>query len=529
MRGGKHYLREFDQLEREIISSATPEIGEAIHVRRERVQHLLNNWPEFMKYYFPNWAKSEFAPFHIRGGNAVMNWKKKKLFFGWPVARNLSKTTFWQMFSMYLNCRAIAGQNLSPSGGGKGEAKWSTLRTGLFMSKTYDQAAKQLTAMRKQFEFNRRLINDFGEFKTVNQWGDEFFKTTQGISWIPIGKGQSPRGLKDEDLRVNLHVWDDFDDDEECRNDERLDKSWKWITSALIPTLDVGDEALVAGLNNLIHPKSLMSRALGRVENIEGIFDWYEVVNLMNDKQTIPSWPARHTVEDCKTMIDKTGRLASQAEYFNNPVIEGKVFKADYIQFKPMNDMRKYAALVAYLDPSFSAKKNADHKSWVLMGLTDGEIHVIKVFCDVATIEEMVQWGYEIVEYCKNHNGAPELFIEEVFFQSILYKDFTAAAKRKGWPLPLQGDTRKKPDKDQRIMACAGHFERGEWYFNEAEKDNRHMKNLIFQYTAFAPGHTGIKKDGPDACEGGKEKLFERVQTAAPATAGRRATSKNRY
>jgi hypothetical protein len=428
---------------------------------------------------------------------------------------------------MYLNVRAIGQQ---PVAIGQQPLKWSNLRTGLFMSKTYDQAAKQLSAMRKQFEVNRRLINDLGEFKTVSQWSDEFFKTAQGISWIPIGKGQSPRGLKDEDLRVNLHVWDDFDDDEECRNDERLDKSWKWITSALIPTLDVGDEALVAVLNNLIHPKSLMSRALGRVENVEGILDWHEVVNLMNDKQTIPTWAARHTVEDCKTMIEKTGRLASKAEYFNNPVIEGKVFKTEYIQYKAMPDLRKYAALVAYLDPSFSAKKNADHKSWVLMGMHESaEIHVIKVFCDVATIEEMVAWGYEIVNYCKKHNGAPELWMEEVFFQSILYKDFTAAAKRVGWPLPLQGDTRQKPDKDQRILACAGHFERGEWYFNEAEKDNHHMKNLIFQYTAFAPGHTGIKKDGPDACEGGKEKLFERVQTAGKPTAGRRPTNKNKY
>jgi hypothetical protein len=514
--------KDFEALVKQIKSSTPAEVGEAPHVRHERVQRLLANWPEFLKYYFPSWAKSDFAPFHIRGGNSVMNWREKKLFFAWAVARNLSKTTFWQMFAMYLNVRAITLRNTNTPN----PAKWSNLTTGVFMSKTYDQAAKQLTAMRLQFEYNERLKNDFGVFKTVSTWSDEFFKTSQGISWIPLGKGQSPRGLKDEDLRVNFQIWDDFDDDEECLNENRLEKTWDWITGALIPTLDVSDEALVVILNNIIHPRSLMSRVLGKVQDVDPITDWSETVNLMNDARTEPTWKARHSLKDCQYMITKTGKLKAEAEYFNNPVISGKVFNKDWIRYKPMKDLRSYTALVAYLDPSFSAKKNADHKSLVLMGVKDGEFHVLKTFCGVATIEEMVEWCYIIEEYVKKHHGAFELWMEDVFFQSILYKDFAAAARRKGWPLPVQGDTRQKPDKDQRIMALSGHFERSEWYFNEAEKDNHHMQTLIFQFTSFAPGHTGIKKDGPDACEGAKEKLIARIQTLAPPTYGKRAKPK---
>jgi hypothetical protein len=500
--------KDFDEFVKQIKSSTPVEVGEASHIRKERVDNLLGNWPAFLKYYFPKWCSSDFAHFHLKGGNAVMESKEKKMIFAWAIARNMSKTTFWQMMAIYINCRKIAGL---PKG----------LDTGLFMSKTYDQASKQLTAMRLQFEFNQRLINDFGQFKSYNAWGEDFFATAQGISWLPLGKGQSPRGVKNEDLRVNFQLWDDFDDDEECINDIRLDKSWDWITKALLPTLDVSAEGLVVALNNIIHERSLMTR-------IMKIADWSDTVNLL-DNRGRPSWPARHSLEDCNYMISKIGTRAAQGEYFNNPITEGKVFKKEWIQYKAMPSLDKYNAIIAYLDPSFSNKKNADHKSWIVVGLCNGEIHVIKAYCNRASVEEMIEWGYEIVHYVKERKGAVEMWMEEVFLQSLLYKDFHAAGKAKGWPLPLQGDTRKKPDKDQRISAQAGHFERGNVYFNEEEKDNHHMVNLIFQFTSFQPGHTGIKKDGPDSFEGGVDILFSRVHSAGEVAYGKRVSPKNLY
>jgi phage terminase large subunit-like protein len=228
-------------------------------------------------------------------------------------------------------------------------------------------------------------------------------------------------------------------------------------------------------------------------------------------------------------MIKKMGPLASQSEYFNNPITEGKVFRKEWMQWKSMSDLKGYVALIAYLDPSFSDKKNSDHKSWLLLGLKDSQIHVIKAFCDRASIEEMVEWGYQIEKYVKEKNEVCEFFMEDVFYQSLLYKDFAAAAKSKGWPIPVQGDKRDKPDKDRRISACQGYFERGEVYFNLDEKTNHHMENLLFQFTSFESGKTTIKKDGPDAFEGGKHLLFEKVQTQGDPLYGRLSKPKNLY
>jgi phage terminase large subunit-like protein len=503
----KKQLQDLDALVKNIIKSTPVQVDESHADKEARITRLLNNWPEAMKYYFPNWASSDFAPFHIRGGNAVMNFKQKKNIFAWMIARDLAKTTYWQMMAIILNCRSIRGMDHS-------------YKTGLWWSKTFTQSSEMIRVIRLQFEYNRRLIQDFGEFKTFAQWGDDKFVTAQGISWRALGKGQSPRGTKEEERRPDIIIGDDFDDDEEVLNENRLDKSYEWIMGALWPTMDVSAEALFVVLNNKIGEKSLMAR-------LYEIADFKETINLLDSKGR-PSWK-RHSLADCQYMISKMGSMLAEREYFNNPITEGKVFRKEWIRDKAMPTLQGYVMLIAYLDPSFKSKKNADHKAWVLMGLKDGEYHVIKPYCDRATIESMVEWGYELHNYVRVKNGACELWMEEVFLQDILYKDFNAAAKVKGWPLPVQGDTRQKPDKDMRISSLAGYFERGEWYFNEAEKDNHHMVNLKFQFTSFQMGHTGIKKDGPDACEGAVWKILERIQTSGPPAWGKRATSKNKY
>jgi len=503
----RQQLKELEQLIKTIKSSTPAMVGETIAEKQARVNELINDWPKFMRYYFPNWASSEFAAFHKRGGDAILKSKKKKLFFAWMIARDMAKTTYWQMMAMYLACRAIKGMEHG-------------YRTVVWWSKTFDQASEMLRAIRLQFEYNERLKADFGDFKTVSVWADDKFVTSQGISFRALGKGQSPRGTKEEERRPDLIIGDDFDDDEEVINDIRLEKSYQWIMGALWPTMDVSARALFVVLNNKIGERSLMARLYEQA-------DYRETINLL-DVNGRPSW-SRHSLEDCQYMIGKMGSLLAQREYFNNPMTEGKVFRKEWVRYKTMKDLGSYFSLVAYLDPGFKSGKNSDHKSWLLMGLKDSELHVIKAFCGRASVEEMIEWGYEIEKIVKRGNGVAEFWMEEVFLQDLLYKDFTAAAKAKGWPLPVQGDTRKKPDKDSRISACAGYFERGEAYFNEAEKDNHHMVNLIFQFTSFQAGHTGIKKDGPDAWEGGKEKLVEKVMSVQPQAMGKRAKSKNMY
>jgi predicted phage terminase large subunit-like protein len=120
----------------------------------------------------------------------------------------------------------------------------------------------------------------------------------------------------------------------------------------------------------------------------------------------------------------------------------------------------------------------------------------------------MIGWNYEIYNYVRQRNGVVRMYMEQVFLQDLLFKDFADEAINYGYPLPLMGDTRKKPDKDTRIEALTFIFEKGNVIFNEEEKDNHHMKRLIDQFLFFQKGARKIHKDGPDAFEGAREKLL---------------------
>jgi predicted phage terminase large subunit-like protein len=501
-------LKDWEKFQKDIKKSTPREVGEAAHVRKARVDTLLNDPIEFMRYYFPQYASDDFADFHKRMVRYVCKHHEEKLELGWAIARDHAKTTVWQMFDIYLTLKRYYGENC----------------TTLWVSKSFEAAVDMTRSIMLQFESNGRLINDFGELRSYGQWTAEKFVLKNGASWRALGKGQSPRGAKNEESRPKKIIIDDIDDDEEVLNSKRIDASHDWIWGALFGAFDIKGNHLLAFNNNIIAKDSLMSRALyGNPEGQNLKFKYSEVVNILNKKGK-PSWN-RYSLKDCNDMIKTMGTRLAEREYFNNPITEGKVFKQEWIQYKPMPRLSPYAVVLSYLDPSFKSGKHADHKGLALIGLYQSEIHIIKAWCDKASVAEMIEWHYELKDYLATRSTAADMYMEEVFLQSLLYKDFNEAGIAKGHSIPIRGDTRKKPDKDSRISALSGYFERGQVYFNELEKNNHHMQQLVEQFLLFEQGSTRVKKDGPDAVEGGIFLAHQKIRQAVPPITGKRKHS----
>jgi hypothetical protein len=150
------------------------------------------------------------------------------------------------------------------------------------------------------------------------------------------------------------------------------------------------------------------------------------------------------------------------------------------------------------------------------------------VYLSNASKNEQVAWHYDLAGYLKANNATAQMWMEEVFLLDMLYENFAEAAKEMGWQIPIQGDKRQKPDKDLRIAATAGAFERGAVIFDESLKDCPHTKRLISQYLKFRVG-SKTKKDGPDAVEGGKYKLEQMVFTSQPPVIAPRRQHNKRY
>jgi hypothetical protein len=481
----------------EQIKRSTPvDNAETDKQKAERIAALLADWEKFCKYYFPRYCNAPFGRFHKRYFKRVL--KNKRIYITRAWARSHSKSITTAMLLLYLK---FTGQ----------------MHNLLMVSKSLDNAIDLLNPIRINLEVNERLINDFGIQKIPgNIWSAEKFITHDKCTFRALGRGQSPRGAKEEEVRPDTIVCDDLDDDELVRSPNQLDKAWDWTMGALFGCFDIEGDKRFIMLNNIIGKDSLMQRA-------SKVADHHEQINIY-DKDGNPSWHERFTKDDCEYMIQKMGYRLSQREYFNNPLVEGKVFKKKWFQYKKLPPLSSYQFLVAYNDPGFKNTSTADSKALVLVGLHKAEYHVHKVFCNSESLRSMIGWHYEMDTWIKGRNGSCVFWMEQVFLQDLLFKDFNEAAKEVGYSLPVLGDTRKKPNKDLRIESTSGFFERGSVYFNIEEKDNHHMVHLIEQYMNFQTGASSLK-DGPDAMEGAFHKLQESVVASEDLTIGRRIKS----
>ena len=169
------------------------------------------------------------------------------------------------------------------------------------------------------------------------------------------------------------------------------------------------------------------------------------------------------------------------------------------------------ASLVCYTDPSYTT--TGDYKATVLVGKWRNEFHVIKCFVARATTPEMIEWHYRMMDEV---GGATCYYLmEDVFLQDMLIKQVAEAGLQRGRHVPVMQDNRKKGNKYMRIESLLEPLLRnGDLYFNEAERDNPHMKTLEQQFISFGPG-SRANDDGPDAVEGAVWQLISRTKTAS--------------
>lgn len=529
----KDAIKLWEEYRENLVSSTPVDLTELPHEKQKRIERLKGNFEAFCQYYFPRYCSSPFGDFHLKIAAHVIS--NDVTFTSVNAARDHAKSI---LCDLLLPVFLMVNDKMANM---------------ILASSTEGNAVRLITPLRINLESNPRLIHDFGKFAGKYTWTENEFTTNERCNFLCLGKGQSPRVARKDAARPDYIVCDDIDDDEAVLNAERLDKDWNWLIGSLYGTFSLSGRKRFLIANNIIAPDSLAVRGAeqsdkqflinllthtGKVNKAE-IFRLKTELKTEKDEKKMRvlhdairfyetgyevTWWQKITMKEAVYMIHKMGILAER-EYFNNPQIKGKVFLEEWLQFKKLPRLSDYKYLVQYLDPGFMKSKTSDTKSLILLGLFDAKYHIIKVFCGQATINEMIDWCYSMDDYVKRNGGSAPLKMEEVFLQSLLYKDFAAVAKEKGYALPVSGDKRKKPDKDSRIIATAGYFERGDVYINEEERHNHHWKQWQQQYTFFRPGNTKVKKDGLDAFEGAIFELNNLIVSAQGFSYGRRARS----
>ncbi|MCA0428348.1 MAG: hypothetical protein LCH37_13025 [Bacteroidetes bacterium] len=491
----KRTLKEWEDYRQHIRVATAINATETEAQKKERIQQLLANPIEFIKYYFAHIVDAEPSKFQKRFAKKGATAQKGIIVLRW--FRGAAKTTYtW----MVLINRMFTKMS----------------RFVVWAEHTYDKASESLNLIKCELLDNQRLINDFGNQMTPGQWEQGDFTTQVGCRFVSLGSGQNPRGLLNRNVRPDTIILNDIDDDEECRNEEILTKKWEWLTGGLFGCFGYKGGVVIVP-NNKIAKDCLVER-LSQLPAAD-----VDIVHL-TDSHGVSNWPELFTPEVIQEKIDTMPDYMYQREFFEVYIKRGKTFKPEWFVYGKIPPLSSFQALVSYTDPGFKNTKTADSKSTILLGLHLGKIFIIKAFCDFGTVGTMIEWNYEVFNFVHKYGQTVFMYMEQVFLQDLLFKDFAEVAKDKNQPIPLIGDTRKKPDKDTRIEAMSFYFEKGNVILNKEEENNHHMKRLVDQFIDFNKGSSKVKKDGPDAFEGGVHKLIEHAQV----TGSKPAMGKNK-
>lgn len=493
----------------ETVQSATAvNINETQAQRLARIRRLRSDYAAFVDYYFPHWTvnpetgkATPCAPFHVSAANAILKDRNIKAAFQWH--RGAAKSTNMDVFvPMWLMAQEHREINVM-----------------VLVGKSEDNAKTLLGDIQAELQYNQRYIHDFGEQYNVGSWEEGEFVTRSEVAFFARGRGQSPRGLRYRSHRPDYVVIDDLDDDELVESPDRVNKLFDWLRSALFGTLDGGRGRFIM-VGNLIAKNSVLAR-------------WCDIksvhvtrVNIYDNRGNM-SWAAKWTPQEVKDIEAVVGYRAFQKEYMNNPIIEGAIFRNEWIRWGKRPVWSKFSEIVLYIDPSFKGSTKNDYKAAKLWGKAGTTLYHLRAFVRQSSVAEMVRWCYDLYEWTREQGIAVRWYMEANFMQDTILDEFRREGELRGYQLPITGDKRKKPDKFQRVEAISPLWERGFVVYDETQHDDPDMLAGIDQTLAFEKGMRG-HDDAPDADEGAIWMLQRDTRTKSfTPSFGRRTNAKN--
>lgn len=453
---------------------------------------------EWIKFFFPKYAKYEFAPFHVKAINRIIGNPEWYEVLSW--SRELAKSTVCMFIIMFLTLT-------------------KKKRNVVLASNSVDNAERLLAPYKANLEANQRIKAYYGDQVNLGNWTAREFITKDGAAFRALGAGMSPRGSRNEEIRPDIEVMDDFDTDEACNNPDTIEKNWNWFENALYPTRSISEPTLILWCGNIIAKDCCITRA-GKMA------DHWDIINIRDDKGK-STWPQKNTEEMIDRILSKISMKAQQGEYFNNPVSEGKVFKNR--TFGKIPSLKKFRFLVVYGDPTQSEQKGkaknkkGSRKAVWLCGEIDDVLYIIKGFIFKGTNADFINFYFVLHKWvgnrCPVYHYIENNSMQDPFFQQVFKPRLKAQREKTGINLTITPDEEKKTDKAVRIEANLEPMDReGRLIMNIDEKDEPNMTELNneFQYFDMALNYPA---DGIDCVEGAKRVIENKMQELIPITA----------
>ena len=264
----------------------------------------------------------------------------------------------------------------------------------LLISDTEGQAVMFLNDIKQHLEGNENLRALFGVKTLVKSTeADMICELNDGYQFRIVAKGseQKVRGLKWNNLRPDLIIGDDLENDEIVMNQERRDKFKRWFFGALLPCRS--HNGLVRIVGTILHMDSMLNRlmplAWGKSTRKEGLktFDtnprkaWESVLYEAHDEDFTEilwadRWPKEKLLLERERLRELGYPELYAQEFLNRPLDEANAFfrKNDFVGMSQQekNDIAEgKMPLNFYLgvDLAISEKERADWSVFVVAGV----------------------------------------------------------------------------------------------------------------------------------------------------------------
>ena len=288
----------------------------------------------------------------------------------------------------------------------------------LIVSDTVTQAVQFLGDIKKELLDNDDLRSLFSISSFPKDTEDDLIvEMEDGYTFRIQAKGseQKLRGLKWANLRPDLVIGDDMENDEIVMNKDRRMKFKRWFYGALIPCISSSGKIRIVGtilhldslLENLM-PSSQLGQHRGHKMLIQEDLKEYSLNKLPwksvkyrahTDNFKTLLWPEMKSAEDFRLQKEDYVRqgLADvySQEMLNIPLDIGDTFfkKSDFVAMKPEDQKRKLIYYAA-CDLAVSQAQRADYSAFVVGVMDeDGRLyckHVIKERMDALEIVDTI-------------------------------------------------------------------------------------------------------------------------------------------
>ena len=235
-----------------------------------------------------------------------------------------------------------------------------------------------------------------------------------------LGAGQRIRGINVDNVRPQLAVVDDAEDDEDVSTPQMHDQMVRWWAGPFLKCLDQFDNKLIVS-GNLLSARSLLYKLL----QSDG---WRSFLYgaIKNDKT--PLWPEMWSLEKLREDFLQYQELGQSAKWFaemmNQPVpTSGGIVKADEITYAPPRNEGDIEYGFVTLDPAISDQKwanraciaahawIADEQQWQIVEIKYWRgIDPSQLFME--SIQMMIRWRFRV---CGVEGGAMQSVLQHLF------------------------------------------------------------------------------------------------------------------